>query len=159
MKALKIAVFTVLTVFFVLSAFGQGKYQSTTTFSFTVLDSGTIGSDSDPAYANNYPYLSILYVAFDSIGTDSAECNFLIEFSDDGSTFYTFDTLEVAAAQDSIYYSYDYGPTEHPMTKYLRVRGLGDSATRALGLGVHATAKTTGWYEHVNPYLENSDGR
>jgi len=143
------------------SLFAQGKYRSTSTFSFTVADSGTIGADTDPTYALNHPYLSILYVVQDGIATDSAQLGFLIEFSDDATTFFTFDTLEVAATQDSIGLAYEYGPTEHPTTKYMRVRGVGMQKTRAASTGVTATARVTGWYpgNWINPYIDSKDGR
>ena len=130
----------------------QGRYD-VATFAVTDQDSTDTATDTSPAYCENAPYLALLTKVSDTTSSDTAIVAIQWQFSNDGTTFYTFATDTVTVVDAVGYGAYYYNETNHPMAKYFRPRFVVVDGT-----GVSVTVSVCNYFDTWNPWTAD-DGR
>lgn len=108
-------------------SFSQGYHAiSASTETIAIADSGTLVNGT--TVFNNHPYISIRYMVYDTLSSDSAQAHIYIGFAESSTgNFAFFDTLTTST--DSTWFIAEYGPDEHPMLPFIRFSAQGDTTT------------------------------
>ena len=144
----------VLALVFALAGglMAQGRYD-TATFAVTYQDSAEASADTSPAYCGNAPCLSLLTTVSDTTSSDTAKVEIKWQFSDNGTTFYTFDQDTITVVDTADYSVFYYHKTNHPLAKYFR-----PYFTVLDGTGVNVSVSVGRYYDAWNPWTSD-DGR